>query len=261
MTYQTASGQKDSGSYDHLLYTVYDWSVELDTDNMLAHWTISATIYRTHYGDVGINYASVIRGSMSDNYIKLTDPNRNLTKTVWPPAGTTVPGNAGSTLYPYAYTGTGDSYWNNKTSCCADKISTLMYDKGSLAGKYPRGYCHLLSGYKYDTVIKDDGTTKLRLRSVLHDTNSREDDTSFTTTPSPHNPFDYTFQTGHDGIPVADVFSKVKRVTGSTGNWTDGGYIWQRFQARYNDDRDWRKMKLYRKDTDTYGDNRDWVKK
>lgn len=218
-----ASGSFNSRIDNYLLYTHFDWSVTFDTNNMKAIWVISATIQRSYENpSVSINYATTIHGTTSDNYIRFNND------VVWSKAE----GNDGSSLYPYVYTAAG--------SVCADKRSSVKYTIGTLAGKYPRGWTHLLSGYQYETPINDDGTVRLEIRGKLKDDGN-------TTTPSADDPLYKVLQTGSDGIPTADIFSKVGKVENFTGNWTDNGRIWYRFQSVYNDDRDWKKMKLYRK--------------
>ena len=208
------SGSVASAQSNYYLYVVFDWSVAYDLTTMKATWTISATIKRTSVSGVSNNYATSIEGTTANNYIKFNNT------TVWSKAA----GYYGSgTSHPYVYTG--------DKSLCAE--TTYGPYTGTLSGKYPYGYAHLLKNYKFTTNIDSNGNTSLTIANVFKmNGNTLSALGTRTITPT-----------------QADVASKIGNK--DNGSWTTNGRIWHKENGT------WIKRRLYRKQSDTSGD---WIK-
>lgn len=203
------SGTLATPSSGYYLNVEFDWSVWYDTSAMKAHWTVSATVKRTAYGSYSKNFATRISG---DDIITFNNV------AVW----SMSPGNyQGRSLNPYVYTG--------DRSVCAERVSPSVYS-GTLSGKYPYGLAHLLTNYTFDTNIDENGRTSLAIGTVF-------------TGAEPSNISE--FSSIQTIVPdTADIYSKVKYVSGQTGNWTDAGKVWEKTSATNNT---WVKRKFYRK--------------
>jgi len=208
------SGSLSSTQTNYYLYVVFDWSVTYDLSAMKANWTVSATIKRTGVGTVSNNYATSVEGTTANNYIKFNNT------TVWSKAAGYY---KGSSSHPYVYTG-------NKSLCAETTYGPYT---GTLSGKYPYGYAHLLKSYKFTTNIDDDGNTSLTIANTFKmDGNTLSSLGTRTITPT-----------------KADVYSKMGKK--ENGSWTDAGRIWHKENGT------WVKRNLYRKQSDTPDD---WVK-
>lgn len=206
----------------YYLYLQYDWSVTFDTVAMKANWRVSATVKRSNAGTFSKNFATMIKGN--PDWIKFNGV------TVW-----YIYENS-SGYNPYVYTGDG--------SVCADKISTLRYEKGELAGTKPRGYTHLLSDYPFQTDIDINGNTSLTVTTSLTG--------GYSLNIKPNNDFTFT-------PDRAELYTKLpyKQGSGSSG-WSGTAYVWYKESAGSSG---WVRKYLYRKDrAATQGDS-GWVKK
>ena len=228
----------ENNSYNHEVL-VFNWSAEYNADNTKAVFTLNAYI-RIPNNAPYPNRAYAVYGDASSNYIKIEgvidpdNPGATKTETVF---STTA---YGSGTWSDPYNGYANYMKENGTNRHTDGKGQYENWEG-----HPNAWVYIHTRPLIDKTVEvplnDDGVATCYVSVLLTDYGGsytmRINRTAITTSGTP-----------------ADIFSKVKTVKNSTGNWADGGYVWLKENSG------WKKKKMYRKDTNT-GTASDWVKK